>query len=264
MVTIDYINSILNLNTIKYKIIIVDNNSTIDHINTLAIFIESTSNENIILIKNNANIGYFKALNVGLKNILNTNFDFVIIGNNDLTFSTDFSESLTFQNFANDILVLAPNIICINGTKQNPHIINKFTHIQNIYRKIYFSNYYISIFCQITYNLFRHLFNRKRITDSSIEQRIFMGYGACYILTKNFFKYFNKLDDPIFLMGEEGVLTNQILSVNGSILYTPNIVVKHLDHTSIGKLSSKKLYNYSKDSYNVYRSQLTNIHHLYK
>ena len=90
--------------------------------------------------------------------------------------------------------------------------------------------------------------------------KIFMGYGACYVLTKNFFKHFVKLDSPVFLMGEEGVLTNQILSVNGSILYTPKLVVYHLDHSTIGKINNKKLYNFSRESYKVYLTKLNHIH----
>ena len=84
---------------------------------------------------------------------------------------------------------------------------------------------------------------------SNREQLILMGYGACYILTHDFFKNFKNLDAPNFLMGEEGVLANQILSKNGKTIYKPNIIVHHHDHTSIGKISNRKLYNFSKESY---------------
>ena len=86
-----------------------------------------------------------------------------------------------------------------------------------------------------------------------------MGYGACYILTNNFFKKFDELDAPVFLMGEEGILTNQILSVSGNILYIPDLIVNHLDHSSIKKLTSRNLYRFSKISYKYYLKNLNNI-----
>ena len=159
-------------------------------------------------------------------------------------------------------MILAPNIIRKDGIHQNPHFVNKFTRLQNIYRSFYFSNYYISLVCQLSYNIYRYFNNTNDRREHEKEIKIFMGYGACYVLTKNFFNNFSKLDSPVFLMGEEGVLTNQILSVSGSILYTPKLIVYHLDHSSIGKLNNKKLYNFSRDSYNVYISKLNHIHEL--
>ena len=96
---------------------------------------------------------------------------------------------------------------------------------------------------------------KKRFTKSydrlghDTEQIILMGYGACYILTLNFFQHFERLDAPNFLMGEEGVLTNQIFSKNGKTLYKPNIIVYHDDHSSIGKINGKQLYYFNKESY---------------
>ena len=66
-------------------------------------------------------------------------------------------------------------------------------------------------------------------------------------------------DSSIFLMGEEGILTNQILSVSGNILYLPDLIVYHLDHSSINKLTSRNLYRYSKISYKHYLKNLKYI-----
>ena len=95
--------------------------------------------------------------------------------------------------------------------------------------------------------------------NNDIEHEILMGYGACYILTKFFFKHYRFLDAPVFLMGEEGILANQILEKNGKTIYNPSIIVYHHDHASIGKVGSKKLYEFSKQSYKYYRKYLRNL-----
>ncbi len=91
------------------------------------------------------------------------------------------------------------------------------------------------------------------------EQVILMGYGACYVLTNFFFKKFSQLNAPTFLMGEEGVLASQVIGANGVTLYCPDLIVNHHDHSSIGKLPSRKLYNYSRESYKYYLKNLKNI-----
>ena len=244
--TRDYINSALKfINDCFLKIIIVDNASEKDDINQL----DKISFQEVEILKSKKNVGYFKGLNIGIDSINVGEYDYIIIGNNDLTFNTDFINELSNEKFDPSIFVIAPNIIKPDGTHQNPHIKNKFNYIKILYRRIYFSNYYLSVIMQLFMNLkfrFTKSYDREGHNE---EQIICMGYGACYVLTRNFFNFSNRLDAPNFLMGEEAVLANQILSQNGKIIYKPNIIVHHNDHTSIGKISNRKLYNFSKESY---------------
>jgi GT2 family glycosyltransferase len=89
---------------------------------------------------------------------------------------------------------------------------------------------------------------------------ILLGYGACYILTRNFFNNFNCLDAPNFLMGEEGVLANQVLSVNGITIYCPDLVVEHLDHTSISKLPTRRLFELNRQAYKHFIRSCKHVH----
>ena len=86
-----------------------------------------------------------------------------------------------------------------------------------------------------------------------------MGYGACYILTPNFFKHYKYLDAPVFLMGEEGILASQVMRAGGITLYHPELVVNHLDHTSIGKIPNKTLFKYSQLSYKYFIKNCKNV-----
>ncbi len=260
LITIEYINNVLEYSTIyKVEIIIIDNASNAQDINDLDRFIENLKNENVILIKSEINIGYFKGLNLGINQLNKLEYDFVVIGNNDLIFDDNFLQILKSKKTESNVFVIAPNIIRLDGIHQNPHIIEKFSKIQNAYRKIYFSNYYMGVFVQFIYNKFRSKLVQEDRVNNHIEQKIVMGYGACYILTKSFFNSFEALNAPVFLMGEEGILANQVISGNGITLYCPDLIVNHHDHSSIGKVASKTLYKFSQDSYKYYSKNLKHI-----
>lgn len=233
-------------------IIIVDNHS--DEIDVAEL--KKINDEKIDIIFSEANVGYFKGLNLGINTLEIKDYDYIIIGNNDLYFQSNFLDVLKSKKVNDDIFVIAPNIIRPDGIHQNPHIVDKFGFIAKTYRKIYFSNYYVSVILHKTYNLFKSYLKPADRVGNDREFVITMGYGACYVLTRNFFKNFDELDAPNFLMEEEGVLANQVLSKNGKTLYVPDLVVKHNDHSSIGKVNSKKLYGFARDSYKHYIKHL--------
>lgn len=239
----------------EVSIIIVDNKSTDSSVEEL----QKINAPNINVIYSPENIGYFKGLNLGIQSIDSKMFDYVMIGNNDLYFQNDFLIELERKKFDKDILVIAPNIIRLDGVHQNPHLVSKFSKFERIYRRLFFSNYYISIIMHRSYNMIRSSIKPTDRIGADKESVITMGYGACYLLTRSFFTNFNELDAPNFLMGEEGVLANQVLSVDGKTLYVPNLVVTHHDHSSIGKVSSKKLYSFSRESYFYYLKNLKHI-----
>ena len=259
-ITKDYILSVLSIKgNHQIEIIIIDNASISSDFNALISFIESLNLDFIKLIKSSINLGYFKGLNLGLKHLEKSKNDFIIIGNNDITFDDNFLKLLIKKKILDNIFIIAPNIITKEGVHQNPHFINKFSFFQKLFRKIYFSNYYLGLILQFLFSYLRKYFFRRDRSKNNLEQIIHMGYGACYILTNNFLKKFTELDSPVFLMGEEGILANQVLSASGLTLYSPDLIVNHLDHSSIKKLTSRKLYELSKTSYRYY---LKNLHHV--
>ena len=260
-ITQEYVKNVLDIKkNYDVKIIVVDNASQENDIKDLTIYIEDLKNDDVVLLKSEVNLGYFKGLNLGINYVKNiSEYDYVIIGNNDIIFDNTFFEILESRNINKSVFVIAPNIIRLDGVHQNPHIVNKFSSIQNIYRKLYFSNFYIGILIQFLYNSVRSNLVKEDRLNNDKEQVILMGYGACYVLTKCFFEAFDELDAPVFLMGEEGILANQVLGGKGITLYCPDLIVNHHDHTSIGKVASKKLYKFSQDSYRFYLKNLRHI-----
>ena len=181
--TKEYINSVLTFrNDCSLKIIIVDNASEKDDIDQL----DKISFQEVEIIKSNKNVGYFKGLNIGIDSINEDEYDYTVIGNNDLTFSTNFIIELSNEKLDSSIFVIAPNIIKPDGSHQNPHIVTKFSFIKRLYRRLYYTNYYISIVIQFFMSLKIRLSKSYDREGSHKEQLILMGYGACYILTQNF------------------------------------------------------------------------------
>lgn len=252
-VTSKYVTNVLNMKSnFNIKIIIVDNNSIIDDQIKLSNFVKNTSNENLYLLNSDINLGYFKGLNLGIKFAFKKfNFDFLIIGNNDLIFDQDFLFELEISSYDPTVMVLAPDVYTSDGIHENPHIIKRVSFFRRTVYKIYFLNYYIAYLISLIYKPKRRY--RGFITK---QQYIYMGIGALYILTPNFFKHFTTLWDQVFLYGEEALLAGQVKSVNGNTLYMPSLKCLHFGSSTTSSLKTRKKYKMEQSSYNLYKKYL--------
>jgi GT2 family glycosyltransferase len=253
--TIKYLDSITRLKKQDYNIevIIVDNASSNEDLQIIETSILGRPNTR--LLKNNENIGYFRALNIGLSAIQEKN-TLIIVGNNDIEFHEDFLLNLNTIVYENDIFVIAPNIITRDGFHQNPHCAERLSIFRKTGYRLYFSNYYLGqLLFWITQKIKKPR-SAQREEDWNYQRVIHMGFGACYILTENYFKYFNALDDRVFLWGEEALLAGQVTSVGGKILYDPTIIVQHKESGSVATIPSKQTYRITKQSHRTYSRYL--------
>jgi GT2 family glycosyltransferase len=256
--TCDYIKSVNNIGLNKddtINIIIVDNGSSTaeykdinEHVTNIA---------NVELIRLEKNIGYFKGMNEGILKTEKDENTIIIIGNNDLTFDAEFLTNYKAIDYSDDVLIIAPNITTKDGRMQNPHVIESVTRSEKFKCKIYYSNYYIG---QI-FKFFNSFLKPKKIpanqlTNNHPQMKIKRGIGACYIMTQKFFEHFEKLDDKVFLWGEEVLLSTQIESVSGTMLYDPSIKITHHESASVNKIATKSRYNINKASYKKYKNNL--------
>jgi len=235
-------------------IVVVDNNSDEMHVELLKEV--KRDYPSIHLILKNENLGYFKGLNVGIKYLRenNKNLDYILVGNNDLFFPTNFIDSINsnlnkFENHA----VISPNIVTLDGMHQNPHVINGISKFREIVFDLYFSNYYLAVIIKQIAKFTKIFSDRKDEEQFEIGQTIYQGYGACYILGPLFFRQFNTLWAPTFLMGEELFLSKQLESKQLQIYFEPSILVKHYCHTTTDQVPRKKLWKIARDSHKVYR-----------
>ena len=247
----------LNDNWNDSHVVIVDNKSELNDVKLLEKIKEDYPS--IQLILNQENSGYFKGLNIGIK-YLRENYlemEHIVIGNNDLVFPSDFITSLysnksVFEEYA----VTSPDLITLDGVHQNPHVIEKVSKVREVIYDIYYSNYYFSVIIGHLAKLTRKFTGRKDQQQYKIAREIYSGYGACYILGPLFFRNFELLWAPVFLMGEEFFLTKQLEKKGLSVYYEPSISVNHHDHATMGTLPGRKHWKISRDSHKIYRQHV--------
>ena len=252
-----YIINILEMKTNEknIEIIIVDNDSTNKkEVEELKEFCRKF--ENVKFIQNNKNSGYFSGLNIGIREAKKEKFEYLIIGNNDLTFDLDFLEKLSSKKYKDDIIVIAPNIVTLDGRHQNPHYKNKMGKIEKIESYIYNFNYYLTMTIKYCLSKIR---KKKRVRDSkqwNESTYIWAGIGACYVLNNNFFKYIVELDESVFLWGEEVLLAHQVETVGKKIYYDKDLHIEHHESASVSSIVSKKKYKIVKKSFKIYSKYL--------
>lgn len=239
-------------------LIIVDNDSV--ETDKLELKELKSAKVNIKLIESPKNIGYFPAMNLGIDYVKKNSHGSIIIGNNDLKYRFDFIEVLKSLTLQSDILVVSPDVVTIDGVHQNPLSMKKLTKWQLLVEDLYYSNYYVSRFFINAKKLFVRLIGSEKIrpVNQYVENEMIInrGIGACYLLTESFFNHFDRLDDRVFMWGEEALLSNQVQSVNGKILYVPKLVVEHFESGTVKKMLTRHKYEIVRQSYKVYREYL--------
>ena len=227
--------------------------SITDHSEIRVIVVDNNSNDKSELKNNDfteilylpKNIGYFPALNKGLESQKIEQFDYVIICNNDLIFENNFFSLLKKKKYIEKVFSVSPRILDMDGIDQNPVFEKCASSFKLFFYTLYYSNYYLG---KLLYNTW-HLIKPKSKIESGKSHVIFQGYGAIYILTRNFFSKNKTLDSPLFLMEEEAFLGFQIDSSGGLQYYDNELIVHHKEHSSCKNVPSKQIYLYSKESF---------------
>ncbi|EFE4714346.1 TPA: glycosyltransferase family 2 protein, partial [Escherichia coli] len=206
------------------------------------------------LIKSDVNLGYFGGLNLGLKGLPRNHP--IVVGNNDLVYESNFTQIISQTTYPDDALVIAPNVITKDGYHQNPHCRKRVSKFRKFLYDIYFSNYIAALVLTWGSRFLNYLKGGRNNSFDQGRGYIHMGIGACYVLMPSFFKYFDELDNKVFLYGEEAYLAGQLMEVNGKIFYEPDAIVHHEESATLAKVASKTKYGYMKSSYYDYKKYL--------
>lgn len=241
--------------------IIVDNKSTDAERMKVAQSVAQRPFARLIALDDNP--GYFRGLNAGIDTCQKNDETLLIVGNNDLKFAPDFLIKLKDTPYGDDVLVIAPNIITLEGRRQNPHVLTKVPALELVKARIYFSHYYVGLTGSFINRALRTMIRKvrpKEINQNQVPEpgrmKIKRGIGACYVLTPNFFRHHQRLDDRIFLWGEEALLSHQVESVGGYTLYEPSVKVTHCESASVRFIEKRDRYEMVKASYKIYRQYL--------
>lgn len=233
----------------KVKLVVVDNFA----FNTTNRELENYCREIdwIEYVLSASNLGYFGGLNLGLERTLKHNSKYVVICNNDLEFDVLFCAKLIAKNYDETVQAVCPDVVTIDGVHQNPHRLVPITRLGVLAFDFYFSSYVMSkilIALKRSYCYFKpKKYKLQRLYTSLVP--VHQGVGAIYILTKAFLDENTKLFFPFFLYGEEVLISWQIHSSGGVLVYDPDLVVKHAESATLSKLPTKKTYGFARDSY---------------
>jgi GT2 family glycosyltransferase len=240
-------------------IVVVDNHSSDDDISNLRRIASDFSN--VTLLLHESNVGYFGGLNLGIQRIRAKmpELTHIVVGNNDLLFPPEFERSLARNRLSiAEYAVVSPDIVTLDGVHQNPHVIEKISRIREFVYDLYYANYYLARVISRIARATRAFTDRRDEERWGVGGPIYQGHGACYILGPRFFELFDELCAPSFLMGEELFLSWQLSRKGLRVYYEPGIRVVHQCHASVGRLSSKRIWEISRDAHRIYRKYVRN------
>ncbi len=228
--------------------IVVDNNSDETEKEILRCY-DSVSPIQLIRIYSEQNLGYFNGLNLGIDYIAKNGISFysLIIGNNDMCFENNFLRE--FDNvlgITEDFPVICPNLVDLDNTNQNPHILKKISFFRRTVYSVFYRNFLVSRLIM----MFVSFFDLKRkIPVNHYSGIIEGGYGACYIINQGFFKYYQRLFAPYFLMFEETALSFQLNNIGYKQYYCNNLVIRHFEHSTFQKYNNRFSWKCGSESY---------------
>jgi GT2 family glycosyltransferase len=241
----------------EYRIVVVDNNSDAKNVDALKSV--ACEFQHVALILHKENVGYFRGLNLGIRHLRANQPDIqiMVVGNNDLVFPADFAETIrrnlsTLEKSA----VVSPDIITLDGVHQNPHVINKVSKFREFIYNLYYTNYYLAIVIRKLAKLTRSFTDRPDETQHDVAQEIYQGYGACYVLGPVFFRHFEELWAPTFLMHEEYFLSKQLSDKGLSVYYQPSIKVLHHCHGAMKAIAGRKAWEAARRAQKIYRQHV--------
>jgi GT2 family glycosyltransferase len=243
----------------RVRVVVVDNASrTEDQAALRALQAEFPA---IDVVFNAENTGYFPGLNTGIARMraLHPTVDLLAVGNNDLQFPPAF---VTQVEAARDRLdqwaVVAPDLVTDEGVHQNPHVLHPISSVRRFIWDVYFRSFAAATLVRTAARLTRRFTVREENAVGSTLYRtagpVEQGYGACYLLGPKFFRHFDGLFAPTFLMQEEFFLYEQLKTIDQLTFYDPCVVVRHRGHASMGMLPGRQHWEISRDAHRTYRA----------
>ena len=200
------------------------------------------------------NLGYFGGFNFFFDSPFFDLNDIVVLCNNDLIFDREFCEKYFLNIYPNDVYVVCPDVVTVDGVHQNPHVMAPLGLLARLKLDLYFTHYYVACLLRWVQRGLIYLFGSKKRTEPSSPGYLYMGIGACYILLPTFFDKFSRLEFPHFLYGEEAYLAKQVHSAGGKLYYDPRLKVLHKESATLSKLPSRVTYEFGREGYWHYRS----------
>lgn len=239
----------------ELHIVIVDNLSTMEQVEILRkLAAEFPSVVDLLL--NDKNVGYFSGLNCGIRCMRERypEVQHLVIGNNDLLFPAEFCATIERNiSLLEQYAVVSPDIVTPEGEHQNPHVIRTVSRTRELVYDLYHSNYWLAQAILWAARVSRSVTDRRDERQHRTAQFIYQGHGSCYLIGPKFFRHFQELWAPTFLMGEEYFLSKQLSDQGMQVWYDPAITLTHCYHGSLRSVPSRKVWKLAREAHKIYR-----------
>lgn len=216
----------------KYKIIIVDNNSSDNSVSLI-----KKEFPDIFLIENKENLGYAKANNIAIDFLIKTfgSIEYILLLNPDVVVSYNTIDGLM------EFLKNHPNIGCVSPALGSAD--NKFKNGCGGFIPGFFTGFnYFFFLSQIMPRLFKGIFiNQEYFIKRKKPVELDWLSGACLMLRKNMILEVGLLNENYFLYGEDIEWGRRIKKGGWTLYLIPELRVVHLGGESLRKLNTNKV-----------------------
>lgn len=240
-ISIDYIRK--NVDTEKYKIIVVDNASP-DNSGDMLIK-EYGQDIDIKIIKARTNLGFARGNNLGFRYAKKCwNPKYIVLMNNDVyLIEKKLMHKLEMEYSKSRFDVLGPMIMTGDGRCDiNPQK-SEFKNVEDVKKRIEFYKKdlrrYELGYAEILYKIVRIkniIFSkntRRNIKKDFINRAEDVKLHGCFLVfSNNYIKEYDGLDESTFLYWEEELLYKHMQYDRKKMVYTPEIKVYHLEDAS--------------------------------
>lgn len=224
-------------------------------------FMRLSTSENILselhFLKND---GYFGTASFFINSLIITEFDWIVVCNNDLWLENNFF--LTLSKRQKDIsgkYLICPSVLEKNRNI-NPLSRNKYPFINKVFWDFYYKNRFFALFYEaIRMPISKSKFYlRSRISSaSSIEGEIYLGYGAIYLINPKFIKTLGGLPSETFLYQEESVICGYARNLGHWPYFLPTLKVHHDSHATLQHIDFDRDYQIRRESWWATRKYLS-------
>jgi GT2 family glycosyltransferase len=199
-----------------------------------------------------SNLGYFGTASDFLATLNPTDYDWIIVCNNDLRFDHQFVAALERNRFEmKSRFLVCPSVI------ERDRDVNPLSRARYPAAKIRFWDfYYRHRLFALAYEGLRLPVSRLKVAmrtvlrdESGTKGEIFLGYGAIYLLNPRFIELMNRLPAETFLYQEEAVICAHARRLGQSPYFLPELKVFHESHATLRLIAFDRDYAMRRDAW---------------
>ncbi|WP_077611301.1 glycosyltransferase [Clostridium sp. Marseille-P2415] len=251
-----------HIDTVKYKIIIVDNCSPDDSWRELNLIFRN--NTDVVLLHSDENVGFARGNNIGFS-YAKQKFQphFLILMNNDVCLMQNWIYKKLKQKYEEtDYAVLGPMIITGEGSICSSPLRKEILSMQGARRSIRRNYRLLKLNCFGLDKFYRCIKSKfyKHVPQFSVEERLIQHenveiHGCFMVFSEDYISRFDGLDPSTFLYMEEDILFLHLMKNNLKSVYCPDIVIYHKEDASTDAV----LKNGHKKNAFVYRNCMDSL-----